>query len=159
MTHASFAALREAWHCREHFWIPEAELRSVFTASADGSVGAARTPRAVHARHRQRTNRPGLLVDPRAGPGAGRYAADEDRRLRPEDQQPRNDEEGATILAFNTATKAFMDRWSAKLTAAVPTARVVNLAGARHYLLVREADTLREIRGFMASLPPVMTRE
>jgi pimeloyl-ACP methyl ester carboxylesterase len=155
---SSFAAMREAWHCREHFWIPEAELRSIHTANPDGSVGPHKTPRAIHAaigdgqiaRDYSKIRVPVLaLVDlPRTS------VAD----FGPEDQKPRNDEEAAAILAFNTATRAFMERWSAKLKATVPDARIVDLPGARHYLLVREADMLREICAFLAALPPLTAR-
>jgi pimeloyl-ACP methyl ester carboxylesterase len=155
---SSFAAVRTTWQCREHFAIPEAELRGTFVANPDGSVGAHKTPRAIHAAIGD-----GQVARDYAGIRVPVLALVDLPRTRladfgPEDQRPRNDEEAAAILAFNAATKAFMDRWSAKLTAAVPTARVVNLPGARHYLLVREADMLREIRGFMASLPPVTMR-
>jgi pimeloyl-ACP methyl ester carboxylesterase len=151
---SSFAAARAAWHCREHFWIPEAELRSVQVVNPDGSVGPHKTPRAVHiaigdgqiARDYSNIRVPVLaFVD------YPRLSVDE---FRPEDQQPRNADEAAAQLAFNKASRVFMERWSARLVAAVPGARIVNLAGGRHYMLVREADFLRELRAFLSGLPP-----
>jgi non-heme chloroperoxidase len=154
----SFAAMRAAWHCREHSWVPEAELRSILTANPDGSVGPHKTPRAIHAAigdGQIARGYAGIRVPVLALVDLPRTSVAD---FGPEDQQPRNDGEAAAILAFNTATRAFMDRWSSTLTAAVPAARVVDLPGARHYLLVREADTVREIRAFVASLPPVPSR-
>jgi pimeloyl-ACP methyl ester carboxylesterase len=73
--------------------------------------------------------------------------------LRPDDPQPRNDEERATVLAFAAATKVFMDRWSENLKRSVPDARLVNLPGAGHYVFItREGEVLREVRGFVARL-------
>ena len=44
-------------------------------------------------------------------------------------------------------------RWQRDLLAGVPTARIVELPGANLYMfLSNEADVLREIRGFGATL-------
>ena len=75
--------------------------------------------------------------------------------LKPEQPQPRNDEERALLIAFGKATQAVFDRWSANLKRGVPDAKVVDMPGATHYLwMTREADVLREIRAFIAGLPP-----
>lgn len=79
---SSFAALREAWHCREHFWVPEAELRSVTTANPDGSVGGVQDAAGHPRRHRRRADRARLFEDPRARAGARRSPADVGRRFR-----------------------------------------------------------------------------
>ena len=75
--------------------------------------------------------------------------------LKPEQPQPRNDEERALLIAFGKATQAVFDRWSANLKRGVPGAKVVDMPGATHYLwMTREADVLREIHAFIAGLPP-----
>jgi non-heme chloroperoxidase len=152
---STFAAFRAFLQCRHGIALPEAELRAGFETAADGSVGAARSPgwvsRAIGtgrpARDYSRIKVPVLAISD---------AVDFDlSHLKPEQPQPRNDEERATLIAFGKATQAVFDRWSANLKRGVPSARVVDLPGATHYLwMTREADVLREIHAFIATLPP-----
>jgi hypothetical protein len=45
-------------------------------------------------------------------------------------------------------------RWQRDLLAAIPTARIVELVGANLFMfLSNEADVLREIRAFAATVP------
>ncbi len=75
--------------------------------------------------------------------------------LKPDQPQPRNDEDRAVLIAFGKATQAVFDRWSANLKRGVPNAKVVDMPGATHYIwMTREADVLREIHAFIAGLPP-----
>jgi non-heme chloroperoxidase len=153
---SSFAAFRAALACGGRPLLPESELRQHFAAAADGSVGSHRTPgwvsRAIGTgrppRDYSRITVPVLAVSD---------AVDFDlSHLKPEHPQPRNDEDRAVINAFNKATQAVFDRWSANLRRGVPSAKVVDLPGATHYLwMTREADVLREIRAFVDGLPPV----
>lgn len=151
---SSFAAFRAFLQCRHGIALPEAELRAGFEANADGSVGAARSPgwvsRAIGtgrpARDYSRITVPVLAISD---------AVDFDlTHLKPEQPQPRNDDDRAVIIAFGKATQAVFDRWSANLKRGVPGAKVIDLPGATHYLwMTREADVLREIHAFIAGLP------
>lgn len=152
---SSFAAFRTSLACGGRPLLPEAELRQNFLAANDGSVGAMRSPgwvsRAIGTgrppRDYSRIKAPVLAISD---------AVDFDlSKLRPEHPQPRNDEERAVVLAFGKATQAVFDRWSANLKRGVPGARIVDMPGAGHYLwMTHEADVLKEIRAFLASLPP-----
>ena len=65
----------------------------------------------------------------------------------------RNDQERAALRQYYAATRALYTRWQQDLRAAVPTARIVELAGANLFMfLSNEADVLREIRAFAATL-------
>jgi pimeloyl-ACP methyl ester carboxylesterase len=75
---------------------------------------------------------------------------------RPGDYKPANDEERAAIAKFLSATKTIADRWSAKLTKAVPNPKLIDLSGAGHYVfLTRETEVIRETRRFLEGLPRV----
>jgi non-heme chloroperoxidase len=150
----SFAAYRASLQCRMKFAFPESELRNMYDANSDGSVGPPKAPGRIHEaigsgeikRDYSNIRVPvlALFEFPRTPPD----------RLRPGDPQPRSDEERAAVLAFATATKAFIDRWVANLKRGVPSARLVDLPAAGHYVFItREADVLREIRAFVAGLP------
>jgi non-heme chloroperoxidase len=55
--------------------------------------------------------------------------------------------------AYSAAVEALVDRQAKAFENAVPTARVVRLAGAHHYVfLSNEADVLREMRAFLTGL-------
>jgi hypothetical protein len=52
------------------------------------------------------------------------------------------------------AGAAMLSRWEGDLRRGVPTAQIVELPGASLYMfLSNEADVIRELRGFAASLP------
>jgi pimeloyl-ACP methyl ester carboxylesterase len=151
---SSFVAFRTFLQCRPGITLPEAELRHGFATTADGRVGAYKTPgwvsRAIGtgrpARDYSKIKVPVLAISD---------AVDFDlSHLKPEHPQPRNDEERAVVLAFGKATQAVFDRWAANLQRGVPGAKVVPMPGAGHYLWMnREADVLREIRVFLTTLP------
>jgi len=153
---SSFAAFRASLQCRHGIALPEAELRAGFETAADGSVGAGRSPgwvsRAIGTgrppRDYSKIRVPVLAIND---------AVDFDlAHLKPDQPQPRNDEERALVIAFGKATQAVFDRWSANLKKGVPGAKVVDMPGATHYLwITREADDLREIHAFVAALPPL----
>ena len=66
----------------------------------------------------------------------------------------RNEQERAALRQQYAATRAMYTRWQQDLRAAVPTARIVELPGANPFMfLSNEADVLREIRAFAATLP------
>lgn len=65
----------------------------------------------------------------------------------------RNEEERAALRQEYAATRAMYTRWQQELLAAVPTARIVELPDANLYMfLSNEADIIRELRAFAASL-------
>ena len=65
----------------------------------------------------------------------------------------RNEQERAALRQEYAATRAMYSRWQDDLRAAVPTARIVELPTANPFMfLSNEADVLREIRAFAATL-------
>ena len=66
----------------------------------------------------------------------------------------RNEQERAALRQQYMAVRTMYTRWQNDLLAAVPTARVVELVGANLFMfLSNEADVLREVRAFAATLP------
>ena len=66
----------------------------------------------------------------------------------------RNEQERAALRQQYAATRTMYTRWQQDLLAAIPTARIVELPGANLFMfLSNEADVLREIRAFAATLP------
>jgi hypothetical protein len=66
----------------------------------------------------------------------------------------REERQRAALLQEYALTRALYDRWQRDLRADVPTARIVDLPGASLYMfLSNEADVLREMRAFSATLP------
>jgi non-heme chloroperoxidase len=139
---------------REKFAFPESELRQIFIANPDGSLGAYKTPGRVHESIGAGQKKPdysniklpvlALFEMPRAT---------HDASLLPGQYQPRNEHERAAIQAFVDATSAYVDRWVKNLKTGVPTAQIVDLPGAGHFVfLTREAEVLREMRTFVGRL-------
>jgi pimeloyl-ACP methyl ester carboxylesterase len=65
----------------------------------------------------------------------------------------RNDQERAALRQYHAAVRALYTRWQQDLRTGVPTARIVELTGANLFMfLSHEADVLREIRAFAATL-------
>jgi non-heme chloroperoxidase len=72
----------------------------------------------------------------------------------PPGYQPKNDEEWTAIKAYTNATVPYLERWVKNLKGGVPEAKIVDLPEAGHFVfLTKEADVLRELRAFVASLP------
>lgn len=150
----SFGAFRKWQECRMKFAEPEAEFRNAWSANPDDSVGPYRTPGRIHdaigagmkKRDYSGIRVPVLVLSESSPP----TSIDQ---LGPDDPQPRNDEERAAQIAFGLATRAYVDRWVNNLKRSVPDARIVELAGAGHYVhLTREGDVLREIHAFVAQI-------
>ena len=65
----------------------------------------------------------------------------------------RDEKERAALRQEYAATRALYVRWQRDLLAAIPSARIVELEGASIYMfLSNEADVLREVRAFAATL-------
>ena len=145
---ASFDALRQHYLRELGFTYPEAELRQRRTANPDGSVGERRIPSGgatllSHMKKYATIPAPALLIfgSPHT---LGRWAEDDstDPAVR------------AQAKAYTAAIMALTDRQTKAIESAVPTARVVRLPGAHHYVyLSHEADVLREMRSFLSRLP------
>jgi len=152
--YTSFEALRNSRRRNQGFSFPEAELRQQFAANPDGSVGRSlmsldpviRRAITVDARIKPDYSRirvPVLAIYQAEGPFenvAARYTI-------------RNEQERAALRQEYAATRAMYTRWQDDLRAAVPTARIVELPAANPFMfLSNEADVLREIRAFAATL-------
>jgi pimeloyl-ACP methyl ester carboxylesterase len=148
----SFEAYRRSQRRDAGVAFPEAELRQLFGANPDGSVGPSRLSAVV---------RRAITVDARIKPDFARIRVpvlaiyrteppfEEIARERP----PRNEQERAALRQQYAFDRAMVSRWERDLRAAVPTARIVELSGASLYMfLSNEADIIREVRAFAATL-------
>ena len=148
----SFEAYRRSQRRDAGVAFPEAELRQLFAANPDGSVGPSRVSAVM---------RRAITVDARIKPDFARIRVpvlavyrteppfEEIARERP----PRNEQERAALRRQYAFDRAMVLRWERDLKAAVPTARIVELPGASLYMfLSNEADIIREVRAFAATL-------
>ena len=127
---------------------PEAEWRQQFAANADGSVGrllmSLEIRRAITVDARTKPKYSGIRV-----PVLAIYQAQNPFEVVATQFDIRNEQERAALRQQYDATRAMYTRWQQDLSAAVPTARIVELPGANLYMfLSNEADVLREIRAF-----------
>jgi pimeloyl-ACP methyl ester carboxylesterase len=148
----SFEALRSSERNTRGWAFPEAELRQQYVANPDGSVGPSQLSpeirRAITIDARLKPDYSGIRV-----PVLAIY-----QRERPFEEVVANhvitnERERAALRQEYEATRALYVRWQRDLVAAVPIARIVELQGAGLYMfLSNEADVVREIRGFAATL-------
>jgi pimeloyl-ACP methyl ester carboxylesterase len=148
----SFEARRKSQQRDQGVSFPEAEWRQQLAANPDGSVGRSlmsleiRRAITVDARIKPDYSRirvPVLAIYQAQGPFenvAARYTIV-------------NEQERAALRQQYAATRAMYGRWQDDLRAAVPTARIVELPVDNPFMfLSNEADVLREIRAFAATL-------
>jgi len=130
---------------------PESDLRAVFAASPDGSVGPYMSARGVgnaihdgmHSPDYSRIRVPVLAFFSLP------KALEVQLRLYP----PNNEKERNAIEQVYAADMSYVKGSIARLRTGVPDARVVELVGANHYIfLANEPEVLREIRAFLATL-------
>jgi non-heme chloroperoxidase len=131
---------------------PEAEWHQQFAANPDGSVGRSlmspEIRRAITVDARAKPNYAGIRV-----PVLAMYQAQRPFEEVAADFDIRNEQERAALHQQYATTRALYTRWQHDLLAAVPTARIVELPGANLFMfLSNEADVLREIRAFAATL-------
>ena len=147
--YSSFEAYRLAQRRDHGVAFPEAEWRQQFAANPDGSVGPSRLSPVI---------RRAITEDSRVKPDYARirvpvlaiYRRDPEIAA---DFAPRNEQERGALRQQYAATRAMVTRWQRDLLAGVPTARIVDLPGANLYMfLSNEADVLREVRAFAATL-------
>jgi pimeloyl-ACP methyl ester carboxylesterase/ketosteroid isomerase-like protein len=147
---SSFKALTKQPGLRVIF--PEAEWRQQFAENPDGSVGESllnRTiRRAITVDARVKPNYAGIRV-----PVLAMYQAQRPFEEVAAEYDIRNEQERAALRQQYTAIRTMYTRWQQDLLAAIPTARIVELPGANLFMfLSNEADVLREIRAFVATL-------
>ena len=144
----SFQAFHDFKVRQNGFEYPEAQLRASFSQNADGSVGRYNTPDKVHnaigkgalPRDYSRIRVPILAL---FGTLSVNYR-----------YQAKDAKERTAIEEFDAATEVYGDRNKKNLLKAKGGVRIVDLPQADHYLfLSNEADVLREMRTFLATLP------
>ncbi len=148
---SSFKALTKRPGLRVTF--PEAEWRQQFGESSDGSVGQSlmnfTIRQAITVDARVKPNYVGIRV-----PVLAMYQAQRPFEEVAAEYDIRNEPERAALRQQYTAIRTMYTRWQQDLLAAIPTARIVELPGANLFMfLSNEADVLREIRAFAATLP------
>jgi pimeloyl-ACP methyl ester carboxylesterase len=150
--YTSFEAYRIAQRRDQKVAFPEAELRQQFVANPDGSVGRSllspEIRRAITVDARVKPNYAGIRV-----PVLAIYQVDRPFEEVAADSVIRNEQERAALRQQYAATRAMYARWQHDLLAGVPSARIVELPGASLFMfLSNEADVLREVRAFAATL-------
>ncbi len=146
---ASFHALQKYYERVNGFRFPEAELRQQWEATPSGSVGKQR-------------NMPGgpMLMTLLNGPNKFTNIPVPALVIFANPHSQGTWVDGNTDPSIRTAAKAYSTALSAltekqekAVATGVPAAHVITLPGANHYVfLSNEADSLREIRSFLASL-------
>jgi len=147
----SFQAYRE-WQMRSlGMAFPESELRNVYATEPDGTVGAYRTPVSV-----QNAITAGMRKPDYSGiraPVLAFFTLPAPLEKQMERYQPRTEEERAAMKQVYAADLEWARRAIDRMRSDVPTARVVELPGANHYIfLSNESEVLLEIRQFVTAL-------
>jgi pimeloyl-ACP methyl ester carboxylesterase len=149
---SSFSAYREWQRNGLGFAFPESELRQIFAANPDGSVGRYLVSKQVR----------DAMFEGLHHAGYSRIRvpvlAFFDLPLPIEDQvklyKPQTIEEGVTLGVKYGLDLARFARQKDALKRGVPDARIVELAGANTYIfLSNETDVIRELRMFVTELP------
>jgi len=144
---ASFLALRQYFLRVEGVAFPEAELRQQRPVNPDGRVGKPRDfpgySMLLAGMKKYFDNRVPALVVFALPHGLGRWVDDST------DPQVRE-----RAKAYTAALTRLTARQAQIIEDGVPTARVVKLPGAHHYVfLSHEAEVIREMRAFLGRLP------
>ena len=146
---ASFSALQKYYERVNGFRFPEAELRQQRESTPEGAVGRQREfpgntmlgMMFLHAKKYTAIPAPALVIF--ANPHSqGRWVdANPDPSVR------------TTAKAYSAGLVALVKKQAEAVENAVPTAHVITLRGAHHYVfLSNAADVMRETRAFLASL-------
>jgi pimeloyl-ACP methyl ester carboxylesterase len=146
---ASFNALQKYYERVNGFQFPEAELRLQRESTPAGRVGKGRSlpggalfmPLMMGTKKYTEIPAPALIIF--ANPHS--QGAWVDNNTDPSVQ--------TAAKAYSTALVALTERQEKAVENGVPTAHVITLPGANHYVfLSNEADVLREMRAFLAGL-------
>ena len=146
---ASFSALQKYYERVNGFLFPEAELRAQRESTPDGGVGKQR-------------DLPGTVLFMPLMTGTKKYIAIPVPALvifaNPHSQgiwvdENRDPSVQAAAKTYSTALEALTGRQEKSVENGVPTAHVITLPGANHYVfLSNEAEVLKDIDTFLASL-------
>jgi non-heme chloroperoxidase len=144
---ASFSALQQYYRRVLGFTYPEAELRQQWDSTPDGRVGKQRDfpgYATLMEGMKQYTEIPvPALVIFGIPHGQGNWV---DNNTDPKVRD--------AAAAYSAALTALTEKQATAFEAGVPTAHVVRLSGAHHYVyLSNEAEVLREMRSFLSGLP------
>ena len=155
---SSFATYRRTWACELGFMFPESELRNMFEEKADGSVGGGRVPgwvsRAIGQRQIFRRDYSNIRVPVLALNNGFAPTATTDEVLKTLRYEPKSPVERSAIERFVARSNIVFGRWVTKLKLGAPDARIQYFPSAGHFVwMTREADVLREIHTFIASIP------
>ena len=143
---ASFAALQQYYLRNLGFTYPEGELRQLFTTTSEGRVGEERdfpgNAMILEGRKKYANIPVPALVIFGIPHSLGKWVDDStDPKVR------------EAAKAYSAALTALTESQAKALENGVPTARVVRLRGAHHYIyLSNEADVLAEMRSFLSGL-------
>lgn len=143
---ASFGALQKYFERLNGFRFPEAELRQSWDSTPDGRVGKRREfpgSSKLLVGMKKYTDIPVRSLVIFANPhGQGLWVdSNKDPAVR------------SAAKAYSVALTALTEKQATAFESGVPTAHVVRLAGAHHYIyLSNQADVLREMRTFLAGL-------
>jgi non-heme chloroperoxidase len=149
--HSSFQAFRESQLKAHGIMMPEAELRQVYPANPDGSIGEDSTPKWVRDAIFAGIQKPKYsnIHAPVLAILAVPLPLDEQFKK----YQPRTDSEREAMEQQYAVGEAFAKRTAQDLKAGDPNARIVTLTGASTYIfLSNENDTVHQMRLFVAGL-------
>lgn len=153
LDHSSFDALRRTQQARNGVAFPEAELRHLFAVKPDGSPGPEIMPRDV---------RRAVTTGNRSKPDFARvrvpvlavFQTPEPFEEVAKEYVIENEVQRTTLRLREQVGLIMARRWARDLRAAVPSAKIVELPGASVFMfLSNEADIIRELRSFAATLP------
>lgn len=153
LDYSSFDAYRRTQQARNGIAFPEAELRFQFGVKPDGSLGPelmSRTVRqAITSGARSKPDFASVRV-----PMLAVFQTPTPFEQVARDYDIQDDTQRATLRVRNETGLIMARRWERDLLAAVPTANIVELPGASLFMfLSHEADVIREVRAFAATLP------
>ncbi len=148
---SSFEAYR-VWQKREHgVAFPESELRQLYVANPDGSMGQYITPNSIRQAIFEGRKKPDYAQI--RVPVLAFFAAPAPFDDLVKKYQPANDEERAAMKQQYEVDRAIRARHRQDLQKGVPSARVVEVPGANFYIfLSNDAEIVREMRAFAAGL-------
>lgn len=143
----TFKAYRES-QLQRGFAFPESELRQLYIANADGTMGrypAGRVRDLIFA-GRQKPDYAAIKA-----PILAIFATPPTLEQQMKRYAPKNAEEREAIAHDRTVNLAIQAKHMRDLQAGAPGAKIIELRGANFYVfLSNEADVLRELRGFLA---------
>lgn len=143
---SSFHAYRE-WQAKiGEVASPESELRNLYEANPDGSMGRSKNSPTIFRAYgdgAQKRDYSRITV-----PILAFFPSMELPKPLPQNEQKRN-----ATLEFNAATRAYIDRWKKNMQNSPGGVHIVDLRRANHYLFLSNADdVVRELKVFLAGL-------